>query len=86
MCSTGRHRLTSRNLPSRPDRRGESGPTQLSLLVLAGDHHLRSREDILRSYSLHTNAYVTKPVVFGRFIEAVRQIDDFLITLVKLQR
>ena len=35
-------------------------------------------EDIVRSYDLHANAYVTKPVDFNRFIEVVRQIDEFL--------
>jgi hypothetical protein len=39
---------------------------------------------VLRSYSLHANAYVTKPVDFGRFIEVVRQIDEFFVTVVKL--
>jgi CheY-like chemotaxis protein len=41
-------------------------------------------EDILRSYSLHANAYVTKPVDFDRFIAVVRQIDEFFVTVVKL--
>src|SRR5262249_436458 len=36
-----------------------------------------AEEDILRSYDLHANAYVTKPVDFNRFVEVVRQIDDF---------
>jgi CheY-like chemotaxis protein len=46
----------------------------------------QAEEDILRSYSLHANAYVTKPVDFERFIEVVRQIDNFFITVVKLVR
>ncbi len=41
-------------------------------------------EDILRSYDLHANAYVTKPVDFDRFIEVVRQIDEFFVTVVRL--
>jgi CheY-like chemotaxis protein len=41
-------------------------------------------EDILRSYSLHANAYISKPVDFERFIEVIRQIDDFFLGLVKL--
>ena len=41
-------------------------------------------EDIVRSYDLHANAYVTKPVDFDRFIEVVRQIDEFFVTVVKL--
>ncbi|MEV6926422.1 response regulator [Dactylosporangium sp. NPDC051485] len=41
-------------------------------------------EDILRSYSLHANAYVTKPVDFDSFIAVVRQIDEFFVSVVKL--
>jgi CheY-like chemotaxis protein len=43
-----------------------------------------AEEDIVRSYDLHANAYVTKPVDFDRFIEVVRLIDDFFVTVVKL--
>lgn len=45
-----------------------------------------AEEDILRSYRLHANAYVTKPVDFERFLEVVRQIDEFFVTVVKLPR
>ena len=45
-----------------------------------------AEEDIVRSYDLHANAYVTKPVDFDRFIEVVRCIDDFFVTVVKLPR
>jgi CheY-like chemotaxis protein len=41
-------------------------------------------EDILRSYDLHANAYVTKPVDFEKFVEVVRKIDDFWVTVVQL--
>jgi CheY-like chemotaxis protein len=43
-----------------------------------------AEEDILRSYELHANAYVTKPVDFDSFIKVVRQIDDFFVSVVKL--
>ncbi|MET8984297.1 response regulator [Nonomuraea wenchangensis] len=43
-----------------------------------------AEEDILHSYRLHANAYVTKPVDFEQFIRVVRQIDDFFVTVVKL--
>jgi CheY-like chemotaxis protein len=43
-----------------------------------------AEDDIVRSYSLHANAYVSKPVDFDRFIEVIRQIDDFFVTVVKL--
>jgi CheY-like chemotaxis protein len=45
-----------------------------------------SEEDIRRSYKLHANAYVTKPVDFNRFVEVVRQIDHFFVTVVTLPR
>ena len=45
-----------------------------------------NEDDVLRSYSLHANAYVTTPVDFQRFIEVVRQIDDFFVTVVRLPR
>ena len=44
----------------------------------------RTEEDILRSYSLHANAFVSKPVDFDHFIDAIRQIDNFFLTLVRL--
>jgi CheY-like chemotaxis protein len=43
-----------------------------------------AEEDVLRSYDLHANAYVTKPVDFDRFIEAIRQIDNFFVAVVRL--
>jgi CheY-like chemotaxis protein len=46
----------------------------------------QAEEDILRSYQLHANAYVSKPVDFEHFIEAIRQIDDFFLTLVRLPK
>ncbi len=45
-----------------------------------------AEEDILRSYELHANAYVTKPVDFDRFIEIIRKIDEFFVTVVKLPK
>jgi CheY-like chemotaxis protein len=44
----------------------------------------QAEEDVVRSYNLHANAYVTKPVDFERFIEVVRQIDNFFVTVVTL--
>ena len=44
----------------------------------------QAHEDVLRSYALHANAYVSKPVDFERFLEAIRQIDSFFVTVVKL--
>jgi len=41
-------------------------------------------EDILRSYQLHANAYVTKPVDFENFLKAIQQIDHFFVSVVRL--
>jgi len=43
-----------------------------------------AEEDVLKSYELHANAYVTKPVDFDRFIAIVRQIDEFFVQVVRL--
>jgi len=61
----------------------KSDPDLLSIPVVVLTTS-QAEEDILRSYSLHANAYISKPVDFERFIEVVRQIDDFFLTLVKL--
>jgi DNA-binding response OmpR family regulator len=44
----------------------------------------KSEEDIIRSYELHANCYITKPVDLDRFIEVVKAIEDFWFTIVKL--
>ncbi|MEZ7130064.1 response regulator [Nonomuraea sp. AD125B] len=43
-----------------------------------------AEEDILRSYDLFANAYVTKPVDLERFLAVIRQIDEFFVTVVRL--
>jgi len=43
-----------------------------------------AEEDVLRSYNLHANAYVTKPVDFEQFVNVVRQVDEFFLTVVRL--
>lgn len=40
--------------------------------------------DILRSYELHANCYITKPVDLEQFVNVVRSIDDFWLTVVRL--
>src|SRR6202049_977029 len=43
-----------------------------------------SEADILRSYRLHANCYITKPVGLDGFLEVVKSIDSFWLTVVKL--
>ena len=40
--------------------------------------------DILKSYSLHANCYITKPVDLEQFVSVVKAIDDFWLTVVRL--
>lgn len=40
--------------------------------------------DIMRSYKLHANCYITKPVDLEQFFKVVRSIDDFWLTVVRL--
>jgi CheY-like chemotaxis protein len=44
----------------------------------------RDEQDILKSYDLHANCYITKPVDFAQFIRVVRAIEDFWLSVVKL--
>jgi chemotaxis family two-component system response regulator Rcp1 len=44
----------------------------------------QAEEDVLRSYNLHANCYIPKPVDFDRFIQVVRSIDAFWLSVVKL--
>ncbi|MFG1926824.1 response regulator [Cryptosporangium sp. NPDC048952] len=41
-------------------------------------------QDVVASYDLHANAYVTKPVDFDEFLRAVQRIDDFYLGIVRL--
>ena len=44
----------------------------------------KSEEDVLRSYQLNANCYITKPVDLEQFIRVVRAIEDFWLTMVVL--
>ena len=79
--------LLDLNLPRRDGRqvlaeiKGDADLCRIPVVVLTTS---AAEEDILRSYQLHANAYVTKPVDFERFIAVVRQIDEFFVSVVKL--
>ena len=44
----------------------------------------KTEEDVLRAYNLHANCYITKPVDFNRFMDVVKSIEDFWLTVVRL--
>jgi chemotaxis family two-component system response regulator Rcp1 len=46
----------------------------------------KAEEDVLRSYDLHANSYITKPVDLDQFIKVVQAIEDFWLTIVTLPR
>ncbi|WP_248963764.1 response regulator [Sphaerisporangium perillae] len=81
--------LLDLNLPRKDGRevlediKGDADLRSIPVVVLTTSE---AEEDILRSYHLHANAYVAKPVDFDQFIKVVRQIDDFFVTVVKLPR
>ncbi len=79
--------LLDLNLPKRDGRevlqeiKNDSSLRQIPVVVLTTS---QAAEDVLRSYQLHANAYVTKPVDFDRFVNVVKQIDEFFISVVRL--
>lgn len=44
----------------------------------------KAEEDILKSYNLHANAYIVKPVDLSQFTETIKSLEDFWFTIVKL--
>ncbi len=79
--------LLDLNLPRRDGRevlaevKADETLQHIPVIVLSTS---RADEDVLRSYQLHANAYVTKPVDFDGFIEAIKQIDHFFVSVVQL--
>jgi len=79
--------LLDLNLPRRDGRevlaevKADDDLRRIPVVVLTTS---QAEEDIVRSYDLHANAYVTKPVDFERFVQVVRSIDDFYFTIVRL--
>ena len=44
----------------------------------------RAEQDVLRSYELHANCYITKPVDFQQFLSVIESIEQFWLTVVAL--
>jgi two-component system, chemotaxis family, response regulator Rcp1 len=44
----------------------------------------KAEEDIVKTYNLHANCYITKPVDLDQFITVVKYIEDFWLAIVKL--
>ena len=44
----------------------------------------KAEEDILKAYDYHANCFITKPLNLDKFMEVVKSIEDFWLTIVKL--
>lgn len=44
----------------------------------------QAEEDIIKAYNLNANCYITKPVDLDKFIDVVKSIEDFWLTIVRL--
>ena len=79
--------LLDLNLPKKDGRevlseiKGDEDLRAIPVVVLTTS---KAEEDVLRSYDLHANCYVTKPVDLDKFIVVVQSIDRFWLTVVTL--
>jgi CheY-like chemotaxis protein len=81
--------LLDLNLPRRNGRevlreiKGDAELRRIPVVVLTTSE---AEDDVFAVYDLHANAYVRKPGDFVQFVAAVRAIDDFYATVVRLPR
>lgn len=81
--------LLDLNMPRKDGRevlaeiKGDPGLRLIPVVVLTTSE---AEQDLLKSYDLHANAFVTKPLDLDRFIEVVQAIENFWFTIVKLPR
>ncbi len=79
--------LLDLNLPRKDGRevlaeiKQDSALRRIPVIVLTTS---QAESDVTRSYDLHANCYIVKPVDFDRFIDVVKGIEDFWCSLVKL--
>ncbi|GAH75609.1 unnamed protein product [marine sediment metagenome] len=79
--------LLDLNLPRKDGRevlaeiKGNGDLKRIPVVVLTTS---RSEQDILKSYDLSANCYITKPVDLDQFISVVRSINEFWLSIVKL--
>ena len=77
--------LLDLNLPKKDGREIKESPTLKSIPVVILTTSA-SDADILKSYLLHANCYITKPVDLKGFLNVVKSIDNFWLSVVKLPR
>lgn len=81
--------LLDLNLPRKDGRevlaeiKNDPGLRRIPVVVLTTS---QAEEDIIRTYDLHANCYITKPVGLENFLQVVKTIDDFWLDVVRLPR
>ncbi|GAG98432.1 unnamed protein product [marine sediment metagenome] len=79
--------LLDLNLPKKdgrevlPEIKGDTNLKRIPVVVLTTS---KAEQDILKTYNLHANCYVTKPVDLEQFISVVRFVQHFWLSVVKL--
>lgn len=79
--------LLDLNLPKKDGRevlaeiKSDPGLKTIPVVVITSSE---AEQDVIRSYNLNANCYVTKPVNFDQFVKVVQSINDFWLTIVKL--
>ena len=79
--------LLDLNLPKKSGRevlaeiKNDSELRQIPVVILTTS---KAEEDIVRSYDLHANCYITKPVDISQFIIVVQALENFWFSIVKL--
>jgi len=79
--------LLDLNLPVKDGRevlaeiKGDPDLKRIPVVILTTS---KAEEDILKTYNLHANCYVTKPVDLEQFVKVVKSLEDFWLAIVKL--
>jgi len=63
------------------DLKSDAEPLTIPVVVFTSS---QAEQDIVSSYALHANAFVTKPIEYDKFVAALGLIDDFYRSLVQL--
>jgi two-component system response regulator len=79
--------LLDLNLPRKDGRevlaeiKGDADLKRIPVVILTVS---RDEEDVMKTYNLHANCFITKPLDLDQFIKVVKSIEDFWLTVVKL--
>lgn len=81
--------LLDLNLPKKDGRevlaeiKGDASLRSIPVVVLTTS---QADEDVVRAYDLHVNCYITKPIDLYQFLNVVKAIEDFWLTIVKMPK